>query len=610
MYAVNSRKASAVEKDNKKTENVAWRLTDIERQYSDNPFASVASTYVLYLAQENPGTTGLGSILEYANASKTIVAFVNRCIADHWDKYRPMLTTYSQEDLSAALPQIVEDAFQNMGKKMGYSSSRPISELCAKLLSLKPGDSVCDFGCAAGDFLRKAYYATMTESDDTSVTGVEISVDMAAIAEILASVVGVKMNVLNMSMFDECLNDMRFDKVMCEPPLSIRGLVRDPNVEQMLARAFPDFPEISGTLSGDWIFAARAVAAMKKNGKALTLLAPSVMIDDRNAAIRRFFISRNLVEAVIELPPNLLLHTSIQTYLVLFSEGNETVKMVRAEDLCYSNRRKNVLGKAHIDIIAACLGISASADAKIVRKYMTIVDKSTLLQGNSELAVKRYFADPVAVKDGVRLGELVEIARCGAVLTSDTLDSYTCKEETAYQYLTTKDIVEGFVSPELTNLREIPERALPFCAKQHDILVSRINTNDGAFRVAVIEIPEGKTIVPNANVLIVRVDKEKCDPYYIKACLDNEYAQRYLDCHATGGTLRTLSYRDLESLPIPNLPLEKQREIGRKCRERIAQVLSLKKDLADAKSHLASVFDEYAPDALIVNAECGMRNEE
>ena len=121
--------------------------------------------------------------------------------------------------------------------------------------------------------------------------------------------------------------------------------------------------------------------------------------------------------------------------------------------------------------------------------------------------------------------------------------------------------------------------------------------------MAVLEVPDGKMIVPNANILVIRVDKDKCDPYYIKACLDNEYAQRYLDCHATGGTLRTLSYRDLESLPIPNLPLERQREIGLKCRERVQKVLSLKTELAVARGSLASVFDEMAFDTLVRTKE-------
>lgn len=592
-----------MDKTIQETENAAWRLIDFERRYSTTPFSAVAGTYALYLAQENLGVADLGRLLKVGEVSEEVAAFMNERIGGHWDKYLPMVTTYSQEILAAALPIIVEREFQNAGKSLGSSSSQPIAELCAKILAFKSGDKVCDLGCAAGDFLRKAYYATMTDDDDNVVTGVEISSDLAAVAEIISAVSDVKMRVLNMSMFDEQLDSERFDKVMCDAPLAVRGLTRDANVIRMLGKFFPDFPEVRESITGDWLFAARAVAALKKDGKAVSLFCPSAMIDDRNAAIRRFFVSRNLIEAVIELPPNLLQGTAIQTYLVLFSEGNETVKMIRAEELCYSKRRKNVMGRAHIDIIAACLGISASADAKTVERYMTVADKSSLLQGGTELAVKRYFADPVAVKDGIRLGDMVEGARCGAVFTSDMLDRYTCKEDSPYQYLTTKDIGEGFVSHGLTNLREVPERARPFCAESGDILISRINTNEGAFRVAVLEVPDGKTIVPNANILVIRVDKDKCDPYYIKACLDNEYAQRYLDCHATGGTLRTLSYRDLESLPIPNLPLERQHEIGLKCRERVQKVLSLKTELAAARGSLASVFDEMAFDTLVRTKE-------
>ena len=154
-----------MDKTIQETENVAWRLIDFERRYSTTPFSAVAGTYALYLAQENLGVTDLGRLLKVGEVSEEVAAFMNERIGGHWDKYLPMVTTYSQEILAAALPIIVEREFQNAGKSVGSSSSQPIAELCAKILAFKPGDKVCDLGCAAGDFLRKAYYATMTDRD-------------------------------------------------------------------------------------------------------------------------------------------------------------------------------------------------------------------------------------------------------------------------------------------------------------------------------------------------------------------------------------------------------------------------------------------------------------
>lgn len=164
------------------------------------------------------------------------------------------------------------------------------------------------------------------------------------------------------------------------------------------------------------------------------------MFDNRNEAYRRYFIQHGLIEAVIELPSNLMMSTNISTYLVVFSHGNDVVKMIRADELCYVSRRKKVLGKQHIDIIAACLGVEATADTKGLDRYCATVSRDVLLKNECSLAVKQYFADPVAIKDGIPFGNFVTDARRGVLLTRDELDRISTKSETDWLYLSVKDI--------------------------------------------------------------------------------------------------------------------------------------------------------------------------
>ena len=138
-----------MDKTIQETENAAWRLIDFERRYSTTPFSAVAGTYALYLAQENLGVTDLGRLLKVGEVSGEVAAFMNERIGGHWDKYLPMVTTYSQEILAAALPIIVEREFQNAGKSLGSSSSQPIAELCAKILAFKSGASMVTVGSVA-----------------------------------------------------------------------------------------------------------------------------------------------------------------------------------------------------------------------------------------------------------------------------------------------------------------------------------------------------------------------------------------------------------------------------------------------------------------------------
>ena len=249
--------------------------------------------------------------------------------------------------------------------------------------------------------------------------------------------------------------------------------------------------------------------------------------------------------------------------------------------------------------------MEATADTKGLDRYCATVSKDVLLKNECSLAVKQYFADPVAIKDGIPFGNFVTDARRGVLLTRDELDRISTKSETDWLYLSVKDISEGVIGGDLMYLGNIPEQMISSCVKQNDLIISRVNASGAGFKVAVAEIPEGKRLVPCENVLIVSVNEDEADPYYLKACLDNEYAQRYLDKHSSGSAIRILSYRDLESLPVPNLPIERQREIGRVCRENALKIVSLRNQLAAAKASLASVFENAAADVLVKNGQEG-----
>ena len=553
----------------------------------------------MYLAHDARTTTELSKILEKAGVSESVRALVMDRIADHWDRYLPLLTTYDQQILSDSIFVNLEQGFVDGGRKNGCSSSLPLIELLLRVLAIKRGDSVCDIGCAAGDFLRQAYFKAFSDNEENAFCGIERMKDVAAIAEICAWCLDAQITIHGADAFEDDFDTLAFDKVLCDAPFSVRGMPQDANVRRFFRAAFPDFPELRTGMQGDWLFAARAVAAMKEDGRAAVILSPSAMFDARNEPYRRYFLQHSLVEAVIELPSNLLMSTNIETYLVVFSRGNEVVKMIRAGDLCYVNRRKKVIGRHHIDVIAGCLGVEATTDATGIERYCATVAKDTILKNGCSLAVKQYFADPVAIKDGVPFGSFVERSRRGVLFSREHLNNMSTDAETGWLYLSVRDIAEGVIGTGLLHLGNIPELVIPSCVKQGDLVISRVNASGAGFKVAVAEIPQGKRLIPCENVIVVTVDQEKADPYFLKSCLDNEYAQRYLDKHSTGSAIRILSYRDIESLPIPNLPLERQREIGAKCRENVLKVVALRDELAAARQSLSDVFKNEAADVIV-----------
>ena len=590
-----------VDKIRGNAEEIAWELTNIERNYTmgaSQSMAAACGSFALYVAQDTAPATGLDEIMKGCGISGAAKRIVLDLIGGHWNAYQTLLTSYSQDDLSEAFSVLLDWNQQTTGRGEEYAKSGNLTSLLAKVLNLQAGDKICDLQCSAGRFLLKASYATLSESDDEGLTGIENSPELAALAEMNAWIAGTRIRVYNNSMFSASLAGRKFDKVLCDAPLGFRGLPQDAEVRAFIKSELPDFPELKNGMSGDWIFAARAVAAMNKDGKALAVLSPSVMSDERNAAYRRYFVQRNLIEAIIELPSNVLPGTSIQPYLVLFSHGNDKMKMVRAEHLCTVGRKKNTVEKEHIDIIAACLGIDSEISDKITGQYKVEIDKQKLLDAGCELAVKRYFVDPVEVKDGEKLCNFVLDCHRGVPLSSSELDRLASGEITKYHYLSTKDIADGIMAQDLMCLKEMPEGLGDMCIAEGDLAIMRVNALGSGFKVAVAEVPDGQAILPCANLLVVKVDSNKCDPYYLKACLDSEYAQRYMESHASGALIKVLSYKDLGQLMIPNIPLSRQRSIGQKCRMYLRKINSLKNELATAKAKLATIFVDNASDLI------------
>lgn len=99
------------------------------------------------------------------------------------------------------------------------------------------------------------------------------------------------------------------------------------------------------------------------------------------------------------------------------------------------------------------------------------------------------------------------------------------------------------------------------------------------------------------------VDRDKSDPYFIKACLDSAYGQGDLAGDARGTAVVTFGSRLLEEFPVPALPLARQREIGKVCRSKAKRLAELRDQLATAKAELAGVLADQAPDCFAETAE-------
>ena len=575
-------------------------LMVVERAHTAAPYTSVVcGAYVLCLAAHHSGVTDLKALLEAGHVSEKLSDFICNRLGDHWGEYLPLLTAFPVDSFGGYFARAVNGERFELAKTSG--SSLPVVELVSDVLRIGEGDSVADLGCGTGDFIRLAASKVKAGSEKSNVVGYEKKLELAALAEISMHGCNAVVQIVWDDFFGQSYEKDKFDKVFSQPPFAVRGLPEQDNVREFIRRAFPDFPEIPPSAASDWLFAARAVAAMKPGGRAVVILPPSAMHTQQAEPFRRYFVQRNLVEAVIELPAKLFTNTSISTYMVVFSEGNESVKMIRAGSLCEKGRSNNTLTTGGVARIMRSLesGTGTTLDDEIC----AVVEKKSLLDESCNLTVLRHFADPMALREGVQLSALISVGKRGAAIPSKELDDLVSNADTGIRYVSSGNINDGVVDAVLMNLSEVPEKYASYCVHDGDVLITRVMANNSVFKVAVAELASGQMLLPGGNVLVLTVDPTRADPYFIKSCLENEYAQRYLRNSAVGNMVKTLHYKSLEMLPIPVLPLDRQKEIGDKCREAVRRVVELRTRLGQAKEELGAILATNAADCFAETAE-------
>lgn len=578
----------------KKNSSIMLKLCDIERAHTATPYISaICGAYVLMLAQRCQGVLGVRDILARAGVPKRLSSYLIIKLEDHWIDYIPLFTVYTEDELCDFLTTI--DFTGLFGFKGGAGSSTPICDLAYAVLNPQIGEGVCDLGCCLGDYLRGLYYYIGDFNRETTFVGYDINPDFAAIAEIRLRCDGIDAEIVWDDFFKANYANERFDKVFSNPPMCMP--IRDTTqVADFIRSAFPDFPEIPTSVSSaDWLFVARAAAAMKKGGKAVVVLPASAMMVKQSEPYRRYFLQRNMIESVIELPARLFAYTGISTFMLVLGEGGESVRMIKAEDLCERGRRNNVITADNVREIAAM----TKAESSEGFDNLAFVKKDDLIADESNLTVHRHFADPVSIRNGVPFGSLVDFARRGAPIGSKELDKLMSDKDGDIFYVSTGNINDGIIDRELMKLRELPAGMQDYCAKNGDLLVSRVMAKSSAFKVAVVELDENKVLLPNGNLLVITLNRNMVDPYFIKAYLETEYAQKYMLNASVGNTVRTLQYKNLEQLPVPKLPLARQRKIGDKCKEAMHNVALAVHQLEASRRALSNVFSESAADCFV-----------
>lgn len=444
--------------------------------------------------------------------------------------------------------------------------------LAVELLGIKEGDEVADFGTGTGTFLVKA----AEKRPCKLYYGCDVNTHPVGVARMRASLLDVDTIVEQKDMFQV---DRVFDKAFSNYPFihSKRGFFEEKT--QILESTGIVVPKFR---SSDWLFNLCLISRLKETGKAIGIMAAGSCFNTADRDIRRYFVEKGLVEAIITLPEGMFFpYSGISTRLIVMSRGNENIRMIDASELCERGRRLCTFSEANITSIVSLL--NADADNSV------LVDLDELRNNDFNLDPSRYLEEEIRVKNGIALEEAVVRVTRGAGVKAAELEENISASATPYRYLILANIVDGQVQGSLPYLESIPESQNKYCAKNGDLVLSKIGPN---FKTAVIEADEEESVLCTGNLYIITVDQERFVPGYVQMYLASSDGQAQLNRESVGTTMKSISVKDLKQVRIPEIPLEAQRKLVQKKDLLCKEIGYHKTAIEKAQKQISNLLDE------------------
>lgn len=500
-----------------------------------------------------------------------------------WKSLRALKDVFSVGDCV----RVIEDC-ANRSDVNNFSVPASLIPLVVKVLSSEPGGLMVDLACGRGTVLAEA----LKQDDELRAEGVDINLRTANFAELAVSAYKGRGRIACQSAFDYVEERYsRYDKVFCYPPFGLRS-ERNEQLEKFKV-LFPEgVLKVGSGTQTDLLFTLAATYAMKDSGRAVVLLPEGSLFSQASGSVaaRKFLIESGNLDCVIRLPSRMLERTGIDVSLLVFArkENRDHVTMIDASGLAVKGRRFNTLAADDVDkIVSAVYGFADWTGWGY--EHTKRVPVAEILSNGCILSATHYFEVEALpeIDCAVKFGSVAESITRGAAIGSKDLDDLVAHDEGACYYLSPGNIMNGVIADDLTGMREIPKGAPVL--QEGDLVLLRTGAPN---KVTVFEPRFDKPVVPSANLFVCRLNRDKVDPWFVKAFFESADGGRLLNAIAVGTAISSISRKALEGMDIPCPPLEEQHELARRYQEKLDEIRDLERRLRGLRSELSMLYEK------------------
>ncbi|PHG81182.1 N-6 DNA methylase [Bacillus wiedmannii] len=485
-----------------------------------------------------------------------------------------------------------------------FSTPTSINELCIKILNPTYGDFYN--GCAGmNGMLVEAKKYSNEQLGELNLYGEEINREAWALGKINLILHGMYETMVERAdvlVNPKFITEKKFDFVMMDPPFALK---LDTEIYENLrgdkhGRFNYGIPPKS---SADMAFVLHALSSLKQTGRAIVVLSSGALFrGGPERTIRENLLKADVIEAVITLPSRLYTSTMMPVNLLVLNRNKSEERKGKVlfidaqEEFKELNRKTRVLGSENIENISNMLhnakevdNISKYVDVKEIRggdltyaSYLKPTDYTIESFGTVCFDYQKFEKAATPKK---MLKNVVNLYR-GINISPRELES----GKGEYKIIRLADVQDGELQLHQLESCNILNnaRTSSYLVQEGDIIISSRGSN---IKIAVIPAYEGNILL-SQNFIGIRPGQQ-LNPFYLKTYLESPVGQFLLTSKQVGGSIATLTPKNIEDILIPLVSLEEQSLISDKAQKAaIAYQQAIQKAENEKKQAMNDVYKQ------------------
>lgn len=473
-----------------------------------------------------------------------------------------------------------------MGKDCPLASVSWINELVIEILKVHGGKTLYNVDCGTGDFILEMFQNSNIEK----AIGHTYSEENYIISKIKALFTVYKFDVVKEKFFTTSLiNDEKVDMVYNSYPLMLK-YEKEEIISMINSWSFPDDTPMNfeKKYSANLLWIINSLQSIKPDGIIIALVPNGVLFNSIDTDIRKYLVENNYIDAIISLPTGILPFAGVASSLIILKKNisqYHTIKMIDATEISCIQRRGKIFTQEDIAYIVDLY----KSEGHTEKSFDVTLDE--IVKNDFYLGIGRYYT--YSLINPCTLGNVSRNIFRGYQINAKELDQISIEneeEDSEYRIINISDIrAEGFVSRVLKAVRiEDTRKFNKYCVKDGDIIITAKNTT---IKSAIYRSHGNYKAILTGNLIAIRVNETKLNPYYLKAFLDSQQGESVIKSIQTGTSIITLNPNSLKEMKISLLDMSLQVEIAEEYMKNLNIIEDLLNKYNEAITHSSKIYD-------------------